>query len=251
MPIYYSDPYKENKFGSIYGEMAGDAFSVYFDEARFYRKDEKTLVLAGRFSRLPGALRKFQPDKATLPVLLTLDIHKEDYEVNHKKDDGSWEKVTRKATEIEKFLYEQIDNNPIDWRLHPCDESVPIEQRALKGFISLFDSPSIVPMLNENPKLECHAWKIEYVKATEVSEWSPKAVNANYGKGGGNFVRVIDESEKIAQRESKLTELLKKAHESVKNESDLFGACQKLAPLYKEDPDAFDLYFKFLALVCR
>ncbi|MGL5805397.1 MAG: hypothetical protein ACRC11_08130 [Xenococcaceae cyanobacterium] len=251
MAVQYSDPYKENKFGSIYGEFSGETFGVYFEEARFYRKDDKTITLAGKFTKLPGVLRKWKPESATMPTLLTLDFHKEDYEANVKDDKGNWIKVPRKVSGVQRFLYEQIEKNPSSWRLHPCDESIPKDIQALSGWISFFDAPSIVPLLPEEPGLKCHAWEINYVPATDVSEWNPSSINSSYGKGNG-FNRVyVSETQKLEERENKLTEFLKKTHASMSDATDLFSVSQKLAPLYEENKEAFDLYLKLMQLVYR
>jgi hypothetical protein len=251
MTVYYSDPWRENKFGSIYGNFVGETFSVHFDEVRIYRKDEKTLTLAGKFIKLSAVLRKFKPEQATMPVLLTLDLHKEDYEVNRKDESGNWTKIVQSPSSIEKFLYEQIEKDPVAWRLHGCTDGIPLEQMALKGWISFYDSPSIVSMLPENPGLKCLGWEITYCPSSSDSEWTPKAVNNNYGKGNGYGRNYIDENQRLEQREAKLTEILRRTHSSVLDASDLYTVSERLVPLFKQNPDAMDLYFKFLGLVYR
>lgn len=251
MTVNYSDPYKENKFGSIYGEFAGESFSIHFDEARLYRKDDKTLTLAGKFTKLSAVLRRFKPEQATMPVMLTMDLHKEDYEVNRKDDKGNWNKVIQKPSGIERFLYEQIEKDPVVWRLHGCTGDIDSERLALRGFISLFDSPSILPMISESPGLKCYGWEIDYTKATVDSEWSLNATSSGNGKGNGWGRQFVDENQRLEQREAKLTEILRRTHSSVLDATDLYTAAQKLVPLQKQDPETFDLYCRLLGLVCR
>ncbi len=251
MTVYYSDPWNGNKFGYIYSGFVGETFSVHFDEARIYRKDEKTLTLAGKFVKLNAVLRKFKPEEATMPVLLTLDLHKEDYTVNRKDEKGNWKKSELSVGSIEKFLYEQIEKDPVAWRLHGCTEGVSPEQMALKGWINFFENPSIVSILPENPGLKCLAWEITYCPATSDSEWTSKAVNSNYGKGSGYGRSYIDENQRLEQREARLTEILRRTHSTVLDASDLYSASEKLVSLYKQNPDAMDLYFKLLGLVYR
>jgi hypothetical protein len=251
MTVYFNDAYRDNKFGYFVGSFVAETFAVYFDEVRTYRKDDFTFVLAGKFSKLSGVLRKFKPQEATFPVSLTLEIHKKDYEVKRKDDKGNWIPTVLAASDLEKVLYEQIEKYPVQWRLDGHIETIEKERQALKGRISFFEDPPIASMLPSEPGMNCAAWEIDYTTATEASEWTPKSPNSNYGKNGYGGQAYVDETKRLHQREETLVEILRRTHSSALDATDLYTVAEKLVPLYDRNPAVFDLYFKFLQLVCR
>jgi hypothetical protein len=251
MAVQYNDPYKENKFGYFIGSFVGETFAVYFDEVRTYRKDDNTFLLAGKFSKLSGVLRRFKPDEATFPVSLCLELHKNDYEVKRKDDKGNWNPITLEASALEKLLYEQIEKYPVQWRLDGSVETIEKERQALKGRISFFEDPPIASMLPSEPGMHCAAWEIDYTEATDASEWIPRSP-ASKSNGNGAYGRVyIDETKRLEQREATLLEMLKRTHSNTLEINNLYMAAEKLLPLYDKNPAVFDLYFKFVQLVCR
>ena len=84
MPLLYSDPYKDNKFGKIKGDKKDEYFKAVFDEAKFY-KHENSYILAGQFTAFFGVARAYKPELGLKAGLVEIPIYGSEYEIRQKK----------------------------------------------------------------------------------------------------------------------------------------------------------------------
>ena len=169
--LFYSDPWKDDPYGKLQGEMTDTWCKLVFDEAKVYQ-DEKTYVLAGNFTEHHGVMRKYNPTEAILPGLATLVIHSEDYQVRKKDDNGKWETVTDKASIHEKLLYQHITDNPAQW----------LDGKNLKGSITFF--PDDTYKAQDNPQLQPGSIEVTQIEPTgKLPEWQPHKGRAKSTSG--------------------------------------------------------------------
>ena len=89
--LLYTDPWKDDPYGKIQGEMVNVWSKLTFDEAKLYKHDD-AYILAGYFhAPLLGVTRKFKPEDAINSGLMSVTIHSQDYQVRKKNDEGKYE----------------------------------------------------------------------------------------------------------------------------------------------------------------
>ncbi len=112
--LFYSDPWKDNPYGKLKGDMTQVWAGLIFDNGKLYHHED-TYVLAANFTGFEGAVvRSFKPEQPIdFPVLATWTIHGKDYTERQKnKDTDKYETVSCKASIHEKLLYQVISDNP-------------------------------------------------------------------------------------------------------------------------------------------
>ena len=112
--LFYSDPWKENPYGKLKGDMTQVWAGLIFDDGKLYHHED-TYVLCANFTGFEGAVvRSFKPEQPiNFPALATWTIHGKDYTERQKnKDTEKYETVACKASIHEKLLYQAISDNP-------------------------------------------------------------------------------------------------------------------------------------------
>ncbi len=190
--LLYSDPYKDNPFGKLQGEVLQSWFVLYFSEAKLYKQDD-SYVLAGIFTKLESVARSYKPEQAIeYPVKAIWTIHEKDYEVRKKNDEGKYVGVPQKASKHEKLLYQHITDNPSQW----LDEA-----KNIKGKIVHLNDGSYE--MQGMQQLPANSFEVEQIEPTgNLPAWSlPKKGNWN---GGGGYNKGASLDEKVTWLKSEL-----------------------------------------------
>jgi hypothetical protein len=109
MTVFLNDPKGDNPFATIgCKDWNTIASKVEFSEAVF-RKEENGYTVFCWASNLTDVQKFGEPKFVFQPCLLTFTLHASDYEKNVKKDDGSYTKVATKASPVEIFFCNQLD----------------------------------------------------------------------------------------------------------------------------------------------
>lgn len=167
--LFYSDPWKDDPYGKLQGEITDTWCKLEFDEIKAH-KHEDTYVLAGNFIGHHGIMRKYNPTEPIPVGLATLVIHSEDYQVRKKDDSGEWKTVTDKASIHEKLLYQHITDNPAQW----------LDSKNLKGSLTFF--PDDTYKGQDNPQLQAASIDIVQIEPSgKLPEWQAKKSKASTG----------------------------------------------------------------------
>lgn len=82
--LFYSDPFKDNPYGRLQGEMSSVWCTFEFSEAKLYHHED-SYVLAANFTKLENVVRSYKPEQAIdLPVKAVWTIHSKDYQVRKR-----------------------------------------------------------------------------------------------------------------------------------------------------------------------
>ncbi len=182
--LLYTDPWKDDPYGKIQGEMVNVWSKLTFEEAKLYKHDD-AYILAGYFhAPLLGVTRKFKPENAIDSGLMSVTIHSQDYQVRKKNDEGKYETVTYKASIHEKLLYQHITDNPSQW-LDP--------NQNLKGAITFLPDDNYKGQ--SNPQLPMGSCEIEQIEPTgKLPQWQPPKSKSNSNWGNGKGISLEDKT---------------------------------------------------------
>ncbi len=77
--LFYSDPWKENPYGKLKGDMTQVWAGLIFDDGKLYHHED-TYILCANFTGFEGAVvRSFKPEQPiNFPALATWTIHGKD-----------------------------------------------------------------------------------------------------------------------------------------------------------------------------
>ena len=181
--LFYSDPWKDNPYGKLKGDMTQVWAGLIFDNGKLYHHED-TYVLCASFTGFEGAVvRSFKPEQPMdFPVLATWTIHGKDYTERQKnKDTDKYETVACKASIHEKLLYQAIFDNP-QWL-----------EKEIKGKIT--HSPN-GQYGNKEHKLAEGCIALEIIEPLgKLPEWTPpKAYSKNSGGSWSNKVSLEDKA---------------------------------------------------------
>lgn len=186
--LFYNDPWKDNPYGKLHGELVDTWAILGFSEAKVHHH-ENTYVIAGYFDLFTGVTRSYKPENPMEAGLATFTIHSEDYEVRKKNDDGKYETVTQKASIHEKLLYQHISDNPTQW----------LSEKNLKGKIELL--PDIKYAGKSNPQLEKGSCEIYQIEPTDkLPEWQPPKSSSGKSWNGSKGI-TLDEKINFLKKE--------------------------------------------------
>lgn len=176
--LFYSDPFKDDPFGKLKGEMEQVWCTLKFAEAQVYKQDDG-YVLAGIWTNFVNVVRSFKPEQAIdYPVKAIWEIHDKDYQVRKKNDEGKYETLTWKASIHEKLLCKLITDNPNLWLS---------DTKHLKGEITHLNNASYSNQ-GSNPQLPINSFQIEQIDPTgNLPDWTPPKP---YSKSWGNNNKV-------------------------------------------------------------
>lgn len=174
--LFYSDPWKDNPYGKLKGDMTQVWAGLNFDNGKLYHHED-TYVLAASFTSFEGAVvRSYKPENPIeFPTLATWTIHGKDYTDRQKnKDTQKYETVSCKASIHEKLLYEIIANNPswlekeIKGKIthFPDGQYAGKEDKLIDGSIAL----EVIEPLGKLPE-----WVAPKTYSTNSSNWNNKA----------------------------------------------------------------------------
>lgn len=136
--LFYADPWKDNPFATLYGEYIDSAFIIAWDEVRIIPKNENEYIFYGYCTDISGAYRKYKPDEFSYePQMIKWEIASVDTEMRQKKED-KWVTVPRYASYGEKYLVNEIKNNP---------ERFDTSNHSLTGSIIFQDSPTVKSLI--------------------------------------------------------------------------------------------------------
>lgn len=167
MTLFYSDPWKDNKFGKIKGDKKDSFARIFFEEVRIY-KHESSYVLAGQLLSVMGVPRSYKPENPIQPGLVELYLYNEPYEVRQKKpgsggngQKAEYETITETPSIIEKHFYQHIQDNPSKYLA---------EDKALSGSITF------MPDIDFQDKSEDTAKEIAIANLA----LQPREISGNY-----------------------------------------------------------------------
>ena len=202
MTIFYSDPYKDNKFGKLKGDKKQAYFKVGFGEVKLYKHDNAYIV-AGKFDSYINVQHSYTGATTIESGLCEMPIYGSEYDYRQKKTGtgtknvkAEYETIRLQPSIAEKILYEHIENNP----------SAYLEGNSFKGDITFYPDDNYTSM-NEADKL-AHVIKSTNLEAIPTSgtvpEWippKPYSKNNNYGGNQG-----ISLEEKLTLLKTELSE---------------------------------------------
>lgn len=173
--LFYSDPWKDNPYGRLKGDMTQVWAGLNFDNGKLYHYED-SYVLCARFTSFEGAVvRSYKPELSfEFPLLATWTIHGKDYTERQKnKDTDKYETVSCKASIHEKLLYEAIQNNS-QWL-----------EKEIKGRITHF--PNSQYTNSDDGKLPPESIAIEVINPLNVlPEWTPPKTKGGSGNWNNN-----------------------------------------------------------------
>ncbi len=189
--LFYSDPFKDNPYGRLQGEMSSVWCTFEFSEAKLYHHED-SYVLAANFTKLENVVRSYKPEQTIdLPVKAVWTIHNKDYQVRKKNDQGKYENQTYKASIHEKLLYQHITDNPNQWLE---------EGKAIKGKITHLNNGSY-EMQGNNHQLPINSFQIEQIPLSgTLPDWTPPKSKGSWS-GGNNGGVSLDEKVKFLRKE--------------------------------------------------
>lgn len=202
MSIFYSDPYKDRKFGKLKGDKRQNYFKVTFSEAKFY-KHENAYILAGQFDGCMGVTHSYTGSITIESGLAELPIYGDEYDYRQKKVGtgvkdvkAEYETIRLQPSIAESLLYKHIQDNP----------SVYLEGNTFKGSITFYPDDNYTTM-DETERLS-HVLKnsiLEQVTPSgNVPEWIPPKPYSKGGSYGG--YRGISPDEKLEFLKNELSE---------------------------------------------
>ncbi len=236
MTLLYSDPWKDDPYGKLLGELTDSWCKLVFDELKVYQ-NENTLILAGNFTEYHGIARKFNPTEPILPGLATLTLHSEDYPVRHKDESGKWKTITHKASINEKLLHQHILDNPGQW----------LDSKNLKGSITLFPDENFTGQAN--PQLMPGSVNVSQIEPTgSLPDYQPPKAKSkgNWASNGG-----ISLDEKVSfLRQELISSILDDSFKSVINDATpLSYLITKVVEERKQDEIFLASYFELLKAI--
>ncbi len=180
--LFYSDPWKDNPYGKLKGDMTQVWAGLIFDNGKLHHHED-TYVLCANFTRFEGAVvRSFKPENPIeFPLLAVWVIHSKDYTERQKnKDTNKYEEVSCKASIHEKLLYQAIADNP-QWL-----------EKEIKGKIT--HSPNGQYQDKEQQVLPQGSMSIEVIEPLgKLPEWTPPTKQS---RGNGNWSNKASLSDK-------------------------------------------------------
>ncbi len=237
MSLLYSDPWKDNPYGKLQGEMVNVWTKLSFEEIQVH-KHENTYVLAGRFTSLAGVNRSYKPEQAIeYPCLATMTVHSQDYQVRKKNDEGKYHTVTYKASIHEKLLYQHITDNPTQW-LEP--------NKSLAGDITFLPDDNYKVQSN-NPQLPIGSHNIQQIPSSgTLPEWVPP----KQSKGNWNGGKGIGIEDKVDFLKKELTEtILDDTFKDVVNNAPLSLLVAKVIEERRDDEIFLASYFDLVKAI--
>ncbi len=244
MTLYYNDPWKDEKFARITGDFTDTNAKVAFSEARVYPVEEG-YTIAGWFTWFAGITPKFKPERKIEPGLCSITIHDKEYTVNHKKDDGTWEKIKYQPSKFEKMLCEDIAARKEVW--------LP-EGKGIQGQISFLPDMYIQMMEDTNGDRSIYfprCIEIETVDWTGEFAWEPAKKKGNGSKFSNSQSNTfLSPEERLEFVRTQLLEILGKTETTEK-----MTVVKLLKEIYTahpaEDSPYVDAYIKVLLTVAR
>ncbi len=230
--LFYSDPWKDNPYGKLKGDMTQVWAGLIFDDGKLYHHED-TYVLCANFTRFEGAVvRSYKPELSfEFPLLATWTIHSKDYTERQKnKDTEKYETVTCKASIHEKLLYQAITDNP-QWL-----------EKEIKGKIT--HSPNGQYQGNES-KLPEGCLNIEVIEPLgKLPEWTPPKP---FSKGsGGNKPSLEDKTAWLKKElaQGLVSELLRDKY--LKEAPCLHTLIKEIVQQHRDDEIFLSAYFDLL-----
>lgn len=202
MSIYYSDPYKDNKFGKLKGDKKQSYFKVGFTEVKLY-KHENAYIIAGQFNNYMGVQHSYTGASTIEPGLCEMPIYGSEYDYRQKKPGtgikdvkAEYETIQLQPSIAELLLYKHIEDNP----------SVYLEGNSFKGDITFYPDDNYTSM-NEVDRL-AHVLNFTNLENIPTSgqypEWIPPKPYSKTNSYGG--YRGISLEEKLTFLKSELAE---------------------------------------------